>query len=103
MATLVEDIVSLEKEADQLVAKARAEAKEIEKSAIAEAEGYRQKLAVETDQKIAAYQREMEAKHQRLISEAQKELVKTLDAADRIPAETLRAQRDRIIGRFSEL
>ncbi len=52
MATLVEDIVSLEKEADAIVAQARAEAKELEKSAIAEAEAYRRKLAEETEQKI---------------------------------------------------
>jgi vacuolar-type H+-ATPase subunit H len=46
MAVLVEDVVSLEKEANAIVAQARAEATELEKLAIAEAEAYRRKLII---------------------------------------------------------
>lgn len=103
MATLIEEIVSLEKEADTIVANARAEAKEIEKSAIAEAERYRRRLAEETKLKISVFQRETEEKHELSIAEAQRELAQSLDATDQIAGDVTREQIDRIVTRFSEL
>ena len=92
MAALVEDVVSLEKEADAIVAQARAEAKELEKLAIAEAEAYRRKLAEETDQKVLAFQKEMEEKHQRSVAETEKDLAQALNAIDQIADDALKEQ-----------
>ena len=103
MATLVENIVSLENEADSIVAKARVEAKEIENSSIAEAEAYRLKLAEETEQKVGAFRKETEEKYQRSIAEAQDELAQALSAMDHIAGSAVREQINRIISRFSEL
>ena len=103
MATLVEKIVTLENEADSIVAQTRAEAKEIEKSAMTEMDVYRLKLAEETDQKVAAYQGEMEEKHRRSVAEAEKELAQALDAIDQIVGEAVKRQIDRIVARFNEL
>jgi hypothetical protein len=99
---LVENIVSLENEADSIVAQARAEAKEIEQSAVAEIEAYRRQLAEETEQKIFAFQGETEGKHKHSIAEAEKELAQVLAAVDQILGSVLREQIDRIITRFSE-
>lgn len=103
MATLVEDIVSLENEADFIVAHARAEAKEIERSAVLESEAYRRKLAEETDQKVMAFQREMEERHKRSVAETERDLVQKLNAIDQIADETIKQQILRIVTRFSEL
>jgi hypothetical protein len=102
MANLVENIVSLENEADSIVAQAHVKAKETEQSTIAEIEAYRRKLANETEQKVSAFLRETEEKHQLSIAEAQKELVQALSAMDQIPGGILRKQIDRIVTRFSE-
>jgi hypothetical protein len=103
MAALVEDIVSLEKEADAIVAQARAEAKELEKLAIAEAEAYRRKLAEETDQKIIAFQKDMEEKHKRFLVEVEKNLTQALNAIDQIPESALKEQVGKIVAKFGEL
>ena len=103
MAPLVEDVVSLEKEADAIVAQARAEAKELEKLAIAEAEAYRRKLAEETDQKVSAFQKETEEKHQGSVAETEKDLARALNAIDQIADNTLKEQIDKIVTKFSEL
>ena len=102
MAPLVEDVVSLEKEADAIVAQARAEAKELEKLAVAEAEAYRQKRAEETDRKISAFQKEAEEKHQRSVAETEKDLARDLNAIDEIPGHSLKEQIHKIVSKFGE-
>jgi len=103
MAALVEDIVSLEKEADAIVAQAHAEAKELEKFTIAEAEAFRRKLAEETDQKIVAFQKEMEEKHQGSVGETEKDLTRMLSTIDQIAGRALKEQIDKIVAKFGEL
>jgi predicted outer membrane protein len=102
MANLVEDIVTLESEADSIVAQARTAAKEVEASGVAEVEAYRQKLEEETHQKVLIFQKETEEKHQRLAAELEKDLAKTLNDIDQIPVDTLKHQIDRIVTRLSE-
>ena len=102
MAPLVEDVVSLEKEADAIVAQARAEAKELEKLAIAEAEAYRRKRTEETDQKVLTFQKEMEEKHQSSVAETEKDLARDLSAIDEIPGHTLKEQINKIVAKFGE-
>ena len=99
---LVENIVSLENEADSIVAQARVEAKEIEQSAIVELEAYRRQLAEETEEKVSTFQRETGERHKHSIAEAEKELAQALDAVDQISGSVLREQMDRVITRFSE-
>ncbi len=100
---LVENILSLENEADRIVAEAHAEAEEMEKAALLEAEAYRRKLAEETDKKVLAFQKEAEEKHQRSVADVQKELARALTAVDQIESAVLKRQVDRIITKFSEL
>ena len=103
MANLVEDVVSLEKEADVIVAQAYAEAKELEQLAIVEAEAYRRKLAEETDQKVLAFQKEMEEKHKGSVAETEKDLVRALNAIDQIADGRLKEEIEKIVTKFREL
>ena len=103
MAALVENIVSLENEANAILAQARSETREIEKSGVAEAEAYRRRLAEETDQKVLAFQREIEERHKGAVAGMEKELAQALGDMDRIPDETMKDQVHRIVSRFSEL
>jgi len=103
MAALVEDVVSLEKEADAIVIHARAGAKELEKLAIAEAEAYRRKLAEGTDQKVSAFQKEMEEKHKRSVAEMEKELVQALSSIDQLADGRLKEEIEKIVTKFREL
>jgi hypothetical protein len=102
MAALVEDVVSLEKEADAVVAQARTEAKELEKLAVAEAEAYRRKLAEETDQKILIFQKEMEEKYQGSVAEMERDLARALNAIDQISEDALKEQIEKIVIKFGE-
>jgi len=103
MANLVEDVVSLEKEADVIVAQAYAEARELEQLAIVEAEAYRRKLAEETDQKVLAFQKEMEEKHKGSVAETEKDLVRALNAIDQIADGRLKEEIEKIVTKFREL
>ncbi len=103
MVALVEEVVSLEKEADAIVAQARADAKGLEKSAIAEADAYRRKLAEETEQKILAFQKEMEEKYQGSVAETEKDLTRILSAIDQIDSEVLKEKIEKIVTKFREL
>lgn len=103
MDTLVEKIVSLENEADSIVAAAHTEAKGLEKSTAAEIETYRRKLSTDTDAKVSSFQKEMETKHQASVIEAEAELVRALGAVDRIEENILKRQIDRIVGRFGDI
>lgn len=102
MVTLVEKIVSLENDADSIVAAAHGKANELEKSAMADIEAYRRKLSEDMEAKILSFQKEMEAKHKVSVIEAEEELVRALGAVDRIENHLLKEQIDRIVGRFSE-
>lgn len=103
MTTLVEEIASLENEADSIVARARNEAQEIEKLAMAEVEAYHRKLAEDMEEKISAFQKEMEEKHKVSVTDAERELSQALGVIDQIPDDILKEQVDRIVNRFSEL
>ena len=102
MAALVDNVVSLEREADAIVAQARAEAKELEKLTVAEAEAYRRKLAEETNQKISDFQKEMEKKYQSSVAEKEKDLAQALNAIDQIPDDVLKEQIRKIVTKFEE-
>lgn len=103
MVTLVEKIVSLENEADSIVAAAHDKARELEKAAMAEVDAYRRKLSDEMEAKISSFQKDMEAKHKASAAEAEQELARAIGTVDRIADTTLREQINRIVNRFSEL
>jgi F0F1-type ATP synthase membrane subunit b/b' len=103
MAKLVDDIVSLEKEAESLLAHAHAEAKNIEENVQAELNTFRQALTQEVDKKIEAHREKLEANLGRATVDAEKELNAELHKIDNMGEAALKQQVDRIISRFSEM
>ncbi len=103
MATLVEDVVSLEKEANAVVTQAHAEAKELEKLAVAEADAFRRKLGEETEQKILAFQKEAEERYEGSVAETEKDLTRRLSAIDEIDSRAVKEQIEKIVTQFGEL
>jgi len=103
MASLVEDILSIEKQADQIVADSRAEAVAIEKRAEAEIESIRRNLATETDARIEAYRREAEARCAQDAITIDREARAMLAAVDGIADNLIGKQAERIVARFRGL
>ena len=100
MIALVEKIVSLENEAESIVAQAHEEAKRLEKASEEEIASYRRKLAEEIEQRIAAFSGEREKMHQKAMTEAEGELKAALDAVDQIPPGILRDKVEWIMSRL---
>jgi hypothetical protein len=102
MAALVDEIVALEAEADNILAQANAEAKGLVDAAHAEIVAYRQQLALEVEERLAAFRGDMEKHHKDDLGEAEAELAAALNNIDRIREDILHHQVNRIIARFSE-
>jgi hypothetical protein len=103
MATLVDDVLNLEKEADRIVSEAHSEAQKLEKSALLEIEEYRRSATREMERKIADFAKQSEEKYRISLAEIESDLEKQLDTVDRIPGDAIRKQLKRIFARFSEL
>jgi hypothetical protein len=103
MSPLVEEIVSLENDADSMLAKARAEAQELDKSATAEMETYHRKLAEDMEGKVSAFQRGMGEKLEVSLAEAKQKLARDLDAIDQIADNVLKVHIDQIVDKAGDL
>lgn len=102
MATLVDEILSLEKSADAVVAEAHAHAKKAEQdtdSALAE---YRREKAEEVRRRMDAFAKSAEEKHQKALADKQEKVNAGLAAMDRIPEAERQRQVNRVISRFRE-
>ena len=102
MATLVDDIVALEREADSIIAQAHAEAKQLEEAAHSEIAAFRQAIARQVEERVAVFRGETEKRHRKAVEEAESVLALSLKAIDETPEEVLKKQVDRIIARFCE-
>lgn len=102
METLVETILSLEKEADSLLEEARGRAKEIEEAAKADLVSYQQEMAREVEARVAAYRREAEEKNQAALAQVEAELQSSLEALDRLDESAVQRQVERIVARVRQ-
>ena len=87
---LVQNILSLEVEADLVVAQARAEAKEVEQSAIVEVEAYRRQSAEETATESFCLSNRDGEKASTLGCRSPEGAVQALDAIDQIAGGVLK-------------
>ncbi|MBI4556826.1 MAG: hypothetical protein HY706_04520 [Candidatus Hydrogenedentes bacterium] len=102
MPSLVENVLSIEEQADQLVAEAQRAAKDLERQAEVEVDALRRELASGTDQRVAAYRQEAEARHRQALATAEAEFQAALCALEGIPQEVIRRQVDRIVSRLRD-
>ena len=78
MASLIENILSIENQANEIVAKAHAESKALEKGALAEIQRVRQEIDAQTEQRIEAFRKDAEQKHQATLAAEKEEAARRL-------------------------
>ena len=100
MATLVKDIVSLEKEAESIIACAREEAKQLEEVCGEEIVAYRENMTEETNQRISQFRKEAEETFKVAMDEAERELSTALYDLEHIPDNLIQTQVARIVSRL---
>jgi len=84
MASLIEDVLSIENQANEIVSKAQEEARSIEKSAEAEIDRIRAEIDDEVDGRIAAYRRDAEQKQSEALEKEKAEAATRLSELDRL-------------------
>jgi len=102
MASLIENILSLEKTADEIVANTHIEAKAEEKKAATEIEAIRRDVEARIESRIVAFRQEAEAEHQQDVADAERASAEALAGLDGINEGMIRKQADRIVTRFRE-
>ncbi len=101
MASLVENIISLENEADGIIEKARAGSKDIIGSVNDEIARYRDRLAGELESRLADFREKAEKKFQEAIAEASKEHALRLNSVKELPESFANPQVEKILDRFN--
>lgn len=102
MASLIEQALSLEKTADEIVANAHAEAKAEEKKAEKEIEQMRAELQAEVGERIAAFRKEAQNRHEQHVAQAGQAAQEAAEAVEGIAEDAIQQQVARIVARFRE-
>lgn len=102
MESLVGAIVTLEEEADALLAEAEAEAKAMGHRAEEEAASYRDELAREVEQRVAAFEEEAARQHASDLAGAEEALRAGLETIDGLSESAVQHQVERVVSRFRE-
>ncbi|HOZ49946.1 MAG TPA: hypothetical protein PLO37_24430 [Candidatus Hydrogenedentes bacterium] len=100
MGSLIESIVSLEKEARDVVERARREAERLDSEAHAQIASARSEIAAQVDARIASARGDIEKKHRGDMAEADRAAQAALEAIERIPQSVIESQSARIVERF---
>lgn len=102
MEPLIESILGLENEADGILSAARADSAERERKAAQEAEAHRSQLEADVDRRLAAFEKEAEAKYKADVAQSEQELKASLESIDGIPTALFDKQVERVVARFRE-
>jgi len=100
MASLIEDILSIESRANEIVAKAHSDGKALEKTSLAEIDRAAREIEARTAQRVDAYRREAEQKHQAALAAAKEESARRLSALDRLDAARVEKLSDMVVAEF---
>lgn len=100
MAPLIEDILILEKEADEIIEKAHLEARRISEAAEEELLGYRENLSRDLEQRLTSFEKEVLEKYAESIVRVDQRLSMLLGETEALPGEKLQRQVQRILLRF---
>jgi F0F1-type ATP synthase membrane subunit b/b' len=103
MNLLIDSILSVENEANALIEQARAEAKALEKQADNEIAALQQEIAAKVEQQVAAFRETAGKRHEAEVAKEGIEARKALESVDRIPADLISRQVDKIVSRFREI
>jgi len=102
MKSLIDDILTLEDEANQLLESARATAKEIDKASASKQAAIREEIMADVERRVATFREEAERKHQEDIVRAKAEHEAALAALDQIVGGVISEQADAVVAQFRE-
>ncbi|MBP8131881.1 MAG: hypothetical protein KA184_20070 [Candidatus Hydrogenedentes bacterium] len=103
MKSLIDDILTLESEANAALEEARARAKEIEKTADQRIGQAQDEVQAVVERRLAQFRAEAEKKHQEALAQARAEHEQALKKLEQVPASVLDEQVRRVVARFREL
>ena len=101
MASLVDSIISLEKEADAIVDEAHTQSKNILKASDDEIARYRNELSLELEARLARFKADEDEKCEASLAAALQEHTAKLDALKKLPGDFIRFHAGKIIDRFN--
>jgi len=102
MQSLLDNIVSLEKEANELVDMAHAEAQKIKTAIENELHRYVDDLKHEREQRLMVKEQETNKLYQQTVSEEEHKIKKSLANIENISKDSIHLQIERILSRFRE-
>ncbi len=102
MASLIENVLMLEGQADEVVLHARAEAERVMQQAREEAAAGRQQVQTELEARMGVFEQQAQLRHEAELASAQQELKQALQRTDEIQPAVIDAQIGRIVARFRE-
>ncbi|HUW61464.1 MAG TPA: hypothetical protein VMZ06_10695 [Candidatus Bathyarchaeia archaeon] len=100
MASLIEDVLSIESQANDIIAKAHSDAKALDKSAQAQIEQVASEIQARTAQRGEAYRREAEQKHQAALAAEKKESARRLSSLDGLDARLIEKLSGLVVAEF---
>lgn len=103
MASLIEEIVALEKRASEIVEAAQAQAKSIAEAAEADAERIRADIDAETNRRIEQYRAQAETQTADALADVKKEFNASCASIGAIDERIVQAQVDRVLARMNEV
>ena len=103
MASLIENVVSLEAQANKIIEIAHSQAKDIENGAEVELRAQQAALEEEVTRRLDAFRQAGEARHEEELHAAEREFAAAIEAVDRLDVRAVQAQVDRVLAQFKEL
>jgi len=100
MASLIEDVLSIESQANQILAKAQSDAKALEKSALADIKRAAVEIEERVAQRVETYRREAEQKHQAALAAEKQESARRLSSLDRLDARLVEKLSGLVVAEF---
>ena len=101
MTSLIDNIISLENEADEIIEKAHAASKDAMKSVDEEIANYRSRLSTELEANLISFEKKVEENFEKSIADASKVHEERLRALKELPEGFRTRQAERILDRFN--
>ncbi|MCX8111026.1 MAG: hypothetical protein N3D15_07235 [Syntrophorhabdaceae bacterium] len=100
MSSLIDDVLSVEKQADSIIEGARKEARQIEKNCEEEIEAYRRHKTIELDNMIVDFQKKAEEEYISTLSRYENELKESINQIEGISEQVISQQIEQILERL---
>jgi hypothetical protein len=102
MESLIQNILSIENQANEILEKARGESREREKSALDQIAAIQQEIAGQVEARVGVFREAAEKQHKDDVAQAQAESQRALSAIDHIGQDVINRHVDRVVARYLE-